>query len=1076
MYTQRTTNSSFLKFLQHFHPEFLKYVNGRILKPATNETILETLRLNDKCDKPSWTSYNSHFENACKFLEKHLKSNSNFKELTKQLSISLNNFDDFSEIRFENTANPGYPYCKTFSNRKEAFKAAEEDAKKILETEDYFKNYVHLVFNKPDFKPAIEKFVYLMSRPIICSGLDKHLFDAKFFQPWNDFIMTFHDKDSPISIGMSWFHKGCEELCSYFNLTPDELTTLYEEDFSKWDVLLSPIPQLMAFDVLLKLTDWNEVLDKEIKLTMLIRSFLDSLYANLNLSNGFTLVKKRGMATGAIYTASLNTLANYLMFYCFLSMRAEKLKLPTLEVFNSVKPKLYGDDNLTNDKKNYFDHNEFVEFAATLGMKLKEPLKKNKLSESVFLRRIVKNSNGEPVPWRPFFDLMLKLCYINAKVKFLKDSSPRPKDMGLLASVMTGLKLDGFWNAPFRLLINEYADFLNISKYPLKPIWKWGEKYPIDFPSHFPTDVEVEEIYGKQGVPPINEKLILPNNYSLYKNLNGLTFFDAPKFFISAFLKAREVGHNARKQFKNPDVHVQKELMALVPRDLYYGKAGLKALEVLNKFITEPNQIKTWIELGAGPGYGLRAMCEYFPHAKGIGISLPIKESQPTFFKAPNDPKLSLIENDIFDEELPQVDVIFSDMAVNDATKSTLFINEMMCMFDKNLPKFLIIKCLQSHIDIYRSFKYFLKNKYPYYSIFKPKSSSPWNVEHYLVFSFSKLKKHKKGYLRFLYAKAFYWEMARQTFGLNPPRNPIQQKNFKFLKNKLDKFLKIKMKPAFIDIQSNDLNYEFLNSLSPYVKTNKNFFKFYEQLKLKKLQYKKKQEMHCCFSDKYFKRIGLKTLEIIATNNNLLPKIKHWTEIGSGTGANLRLLRSLYPESYGHAISSSNDFPILMPNDDKINYDYVGIENANLFPTDLLLFDAVDQDTDNSAELFSLILSDIDEMKPKSIVVMVLDPNSAAWQINLDFLIKRYKKFAYLKPISSAAWNTEIFCMFTEYSLDMSKVFDVDFSGLYRRAFYWRYAGLFSNLGSNPNKKTNFDNICVLANSLIDRDLNPLMT
>jgi len=205
----------------------------------------------------------------------------------------------------------------------------------------------------------VKKVLEGNTRMILSSEIILNLICCKYFHNQIE-IMHMHSIDKPISVGITLFFQGWEQL--YNRLTRGRTDGVwYCLDFRNWDQHLRSF-LLQCCKQLRKGWLGNLTKSEEADIDALYEEICNALIVG---PNGELIVKFEGQNSGSPLTADDNSLCQLLLLYGSLCY-----KFPDLtdeEITKVVEPAVYGDDNTMVSFNSDYTSQDYADFALLFG-------------------------------------------------------------------------------------------------------------------------------------------------------------------------------------------------------------------------------------------------------------------------------------------------------------------------------------------------------------------------------------------------------------------------------------------------------------------------------------------------------------------------------------------------------------------------------------------------------------------------------------------------------------------------------------------------------------------------------------
>jgi hypothetical protein len=708
----------------------MNHVRTFKFKRVTDSHLLEKMMVLNRPSQPLTRSQKTHLREATSDVLSLLLSSPALARFSSKLNESYSKPTSFDSEPFEPTAHPGYPQCLRYATRLDAHSDTLDDLANEYPTYPSLSKHLHIVLNKPEFKPSPGKYEYTLSRPIMCANLYVHLLCSKVFRPFVDFIVESH-RHLPVKIGMSWYTSGADHLVEYLGPEPGQLSS---EDFKTWDFSVPAFLHDATLSLFIQLiTILNPPnLPHFVSLAKeLVHDFIHSKFFLRDLEA--VLQKHKGTSTGYYLTAVFNSLSHLVLHYylvrCFRTIAFPQLPLSTLHNHNKIV--IYGDDNLRKAISPYgmplsWLHTQFQSMGM-LTYEVQPP--SNSLFDHQFLRTwIVRSPNGHHYPMRDRYELLAKLCYTNANYSKLLTVPQISEYKGFLI----GYVLLSPCDLVFYQTIAHMYHTLPREPPPTYPSTKtkWSLKYrpPVHF-STFPTISEVFQVYKL----PVWTTTVLFTKFTLESQptfslpLPITLNFPAPLLVFEQFaallaLRRRELSHLSSTRKRQ-----LKSLLQPVSPDPYYGNAGSKLIDIFRSLPTlYTTSVKVWLDIGSHPGFFVRALLSLFPHSTGVAVSL--LDSTPSVIP-PNSP-ITFVEKSVHNYKPAQK----FDLVTFDAYDSSpQLLASLLSLLPRAQPKLLISKVISVHSPETAHTVASIRSHFHHSYLVKPLFSRPWNSELYLV-------------------------------------------------------------------------------------------------------------------------------------------------------------------------------------------------------------------------------------------------------------------------------------------------------------------------------------------------------
>jgi len=411
------------------YPHVTQLASSYVFKTVTDDHLFEKIHAS-KLIAPLLPQEKSTLKAAVNKTFDMLYQSPAMHRFQTRLSEAYTNPSDFSDEPYEPQSHPGFPYCVNHPNRESAYPDAIADAKAQYPSTNI--DHIHILLNKPEFKPKPGKHEYVLARPIMCANLKIHLLCSKVFRVFQEFIIESHPS-IPIKLGMSWMKNGAQHLFSSFPPGPG----IYESsDFRTWDFTVPSFIHFATLNLFHKFVDIinppNADYFKKLA-TSLVTDFVNSKFFTRDCPNVFQ--KFQGTSTGYYLTALFNSLSHLVIHnYVLLSYQIAH-PIPFQILFRDNYKIIYGDDNIKKAMENAVPPSFYAQILKRFGMTtydIQEP--SSKLSDHQFLRTWSTPSGTVVYPQRDHFELLLKLIYTNEDYSQLQRPAVLSNYKGFLVS------------------------------------------------------------------------------------------------------------------------------------------------------------------------------------------------------------------------------------------------------------------------------------------------------------------------------------------------------------------------------------------------------------------------------------------------------------------------------------------------------------------------------------------------------------------------------------------------------------------------------------------------------------------
>lgn len=578
-------------------------------------------------------------------------------------------YDSFCGLPHDKTTSPGLPGLERGSRTKLEDLSMSANEAYSSYTSCSYPIYDWVVYAKAKENPVdkLEKGI----RTIVATPYPSFLLGLCYSTPYNEY-MNDNNQTLPTGVGSSWFHKGAEKLCDFFETNPDDPGVFDEADISAWDKLPSFL-QSKICEFRISQINWSLIDNADTWKHIMRQRYADIAFPVFRMPDGTRIKSNGGQCSGHESTSHDNSLMHlWLQAYCFhrsmtsvTDRQARRLRraygdADLSSLFTKMKMKLYGDDSLVKkptEISRIYTLRKFCAYAGECGFeaKLNKCKRTNRLSQSTYLSRQVKNLEGVIVPWRPAVNTAIRLLFGSYTGSYSGDLSEA-------YGRYIGHYIDNFFNREIRDLIEKI-----VSQLPpdIEPSFGKPHTYRLRdlfralggaFPKTFPTREFVATLYG---VPSFVSHANKRSSDTIFDDLNAIAL---KPLFSDLCVTKRSIRHPYlwakvdRMMFENSyyrkahDNLKAKYMTSPFRREAYIGgHAGLKYTECF-KTLGIPHTSIGVIDYGCHPGSGLNAILRWFSSDTpvfGVSLKPPQDLHKPFCYKLRNARRVTLYEMDV---------------------------------------------------------------------------------------------------------------------------------------------------------------------------------------------------------------------------------------------------------------------------------------------------------------------------------------------------------------------------------------------------------------------------------------------
>lgn len=732
-YSHRFFNPHALSFLEERHPPVARLARSYSFKTVRDEDLLQKMEALNRPTQPFTTQDQQLLKEATMLTFHELRQSKALTRFIRLLSESYSKPIDYSDEPYEGQAHPGFPECLSFSTRAAAFESTVEKLQTEFPTHPSLTNHIHIVLNKPEFKPTPGKTEYTLARPIMCANLYVHLLCSKTFRPFMEFLLESH-LTNPIKLGLSWTKHGAAHIASNcFSSQPGEYAS---DDFKTWDFSVPAELHTASLQVFLSFLELAAPPNANYFTLLAKRLVDDFIHSKFFLRDHPNLYQKgKGTSTGYYLTALMNSLS-HLVLHNFLTLKYSKLirqPYPVVKAHNQAI--IYGDDEITKRIKPYAVPRDWLsDQLSNLGMlQYSFAPPSPQLLDHQFLRNwIVHSPDGQSYPYRDPIELMLKLVYTNDNYQRLTATST-----SFYKGFLIAFSLLSPTDRELYILLRDMYLSLDSMIPPEMPshIRNKHRRFQDPLPSfdHFPTRTEIFKLYnlppydnpytktnfGPQlahtQIPPLPFPLTVhPTSDSYVEIDKARSIYETRHTILTTLTKSR------RRELRSL-------LQPVVPFP-YYEQAGSKLLDI---FASMPYNYKqpavSWIDYGSHPGHFARALHSLYPSAQGTCISLV---SHSPYYAIPNTPLISTVIKDLRNYyPRHHYDVVTYDAYSSDPDLPFTIYRQLPTL----QPHLLVMKFDHCFSPTQHHTIALIVQHFESFFLTKPLHSKPWNSEIYLV-------------------------------------------------------------------------------------------------------------------------------------------------------------------------------------------------------------------------------------------------------------------------------------------------------------------------------------------------------